>query len=129
MKQARSLQAHTQYYLIAIAQSQQYSNHGVFSRFTLEVEIGDYILKHFKMFEPNLNAELARKLRGVSIATVSMKLREPINISTIVVVCVTSVIVLLLIAVIFLIRLRIKSMKRKKSLKHIREVGLLAESV
>lgn len=102
----------------------------VFSRFTLEVEIGDYILKHFKMFEPNLNAELARKLRGVSIATVSMKLREPINVSTIVVVCVTSVIVLLLIAVIFLIRLRIKSMKRKKSLKHMRgEVGLLAESV
>ena len=102
----------------------------VFSRFTLEVEIGDYILKHFKMFEPNLNAELARKLRGVSIATVSMKLREPINVSTIVVVCVTSVIVLLLIAVIFLIRLRIKSMKRKKSLKHMRgEAGLLAESV
>ena len=102
----------------------------VFSRFTLEVEIGDYILKHFKMFEPNLNAELARKLRGVSIATVSMKLREPINVSTIVVVCVTSVIVLLLIAVIFLVRLRIKSMKRKKSLKHMRgEAGLLAESV
>lgn len=103
----------------------------VFCRLTLEVEIGDYILKHFKLFEPRLNTELGKVAGGVSIATVSMDLREPVNVSTIILICMTIVIVLLASALLFLIRLRIKSMKKKKSLKHLRGegVGLLTESV
>lgn len=36
----------------------------VISRMTLEAEIGDYILKHFKLFEPDFNSELEKVHQG-----------------------------------------------------------------
>ena len=51
------------------------------------------------------------------------------NIGSIVLVIVTVAIVLVLIAFAYYIRLRVKSVKKTKSLKHIKDESLLSESV
>lgn len=100
----------------------------VFSRITLEVEIGDYIAKHFKMFESQLNEELQKVMKDASIRTLSIDLREPINVASIIQISVTVVIVLLVVACVYFIRLRMRSPKRK-TLKHGEGETLLTESV
>ena len=101
----------------------------VLSRMTLEAEIGDYILKHFKLFEPDFNNELKKVHKDVSIQILDMKLREPIAVTSIVQVCVVIVIVLVIMVLEYLICIRVKT-PRTKSLKHLREKeGLLSESV
>ena len=101
----------------------------VFSRITLEVEIGDYILKHFKMFEPDFDGELKKVHKDAAIRITDLRLREPVDIASIVQVCVTIVIMLVLMVLVYFIRLRIKSSKKTKSLKHLKGESLLSDSV
>ena len=100
----------------------------VFGRITLEVEIGDYIAKHFKLFESQLNEELQKVMEKASIQTLSIDLREPIDVASIVQISVTVVIVLLVVACVYYIRLRMRSPKRK-TLKRGEGETLLTESV
>ena len=100
----------------------------VISRMTLEAEIGDYILKHFKLFEPDFNSELEKVHKDAAIRIVEMKLREPMNLSSIVDVCVTIAIMLVLMVVEYFVCVRVKS-PQTKSLKHLKEGSLLSESV
>ena len=58
-----------------------------------------------------------------------LKLREPVDIASIVQVSVTIVIMLVLMVLVYFIRLRVKSSKKTKSLKHLKEGSLLSESV
>ena len=105
----------------------------VLCRFTLEYEIGDYILKHLNLLIPHFN-ELVKKYIKIQADVTGwveeVHLREPIQIGSIVTVCATAAIVLLLVGIGYLIRIRVskKSQKPLKQLKKGEEVSLL-ESV
>ena len=106
----------------------------VLCRFTVEYELGDYMLKHLNLLSSQFN-ELVQgyiKINPYITAWIEeVHLREPIQISSIVLVCVTAAIVLLLVGLGYLIRVRIVSRKSQKSLKRLRkgEEAVLLESV
>ena len=107
----------------------------VMTRFTLEVEIGDYVYKHLKelkqVFSEHVSTVLQRS--DVEASVVDMRLREPINIGSIVLVCMTAVVILLMVLFVQFLKRRMTSAKSRKSLRHLRKGGddasLLSESV
>lgn len=66
--------------------------------------------------------------KDAAIRIVEMKLREPMNLSSFVDVCVTIAIMLVLMVVEYFVCVRVKS-PQTKSLKHLKEGSLLSESV
>ena len=97
----------------------------VMTRFTLEVEIGDYVYKHLKELKLVFSEHVSELLQrpDVEASIVEMHLREPINIGSIVLVCVTAVVILLLILFVQFLKRRMSSAKSRKSLHHLRKGG------
>lgn len=104
----------------------------VLCRFTLECEIGDYISKHLHLLVPHFDKLVKKYVRDQDVSgwVEEIHLREPIQIRSIVLVCVTAGVVLLIIGIGYLIRIRVsrKSRKLLKQLKKGEEASLL-ESV
>ena len=107
----------------------------VMTRFTLEVEIGDYVYKHLKELKTEFSEHVSTTLQrsDVEANVVEMHLREPINIGSIVLVCVTAAVILLLILFVQFVKRRMSAAKGHKSLHHLRKgadnTSLLSESV
>jgi hypothetical protein len=89
---------------------------------------GGYIAKNFRLFESQLNEELKKVMKDVSIKTLSNDLREPVDVVSIIQISVTTVVVLFVVACIYFIRLRMRSSSRK-TLKHGEGETLLTGSV
>ena len=89
---------------------------------------GGYIVKNLRLFESQLNEELQKVMKDVSIKTLSTDLREPVDVASITQISVTTVVVLFVVAYIYFIRLRIRSSSRK-TLKHGEGEALLTGSV
>ena len=85
----------------------------VMTRFTLEVEIGDYVYKHLKELKTEFSEHVSTTLQrsDVEANVVEMHLREPINIGSIVLVCVTAAVILLLILFVQFVKRRMSAAK------------------
>ena len=89
---------------------------------------GGYIAKNFRLFESQLNEELKKVMKDVSIKTLSNDLREPTDVASIIQISVTTVVGLFVVACIYFIRLRMRSPSRK-TLKYGEGETLLTGSV
>mgnify|MGYP001071214903 FL=1 len=89
---------------------------------------GGYIAKNLRLFESQLNEELKKVMKDVSIKTLSNDLREPVDVVSIIQISVTTVVVLYVVACIYFIRICMRSPSRK-TLKHGEGETLLTGSV